>query len=61
MFENAGFKMEFENGQFYPIKEGPSSKSISSKLGTCEGQHCFTLAYQTPFQNNCFRTCVAST
>jgi hypothetical protein len=33
---------------FFFIKEGPTSKLNSSKLGTCEGQHSFTLDYQTP-------------
>ena len=49
-----------ENRRFQAIKEGLTSKPNSSKLGTCQGQHSFTLAYQTPFQNWHFWTCVAS-
>ena len=36
---------------------GPTLRPRSSKLGTCQG---FTLAHQTPFQNQHFRVCVAS-
>ena len=54
------FSIKVENKQLYPIKEGPTLKPNSSKLGTCQDQNSFTLAYQTPFQNMCFQTCVAS-
>ena len=49
-----------ENGQFQSISEEPTLKPNSSMIGTCQGQHSFTLAYQTPFQNRRFRSCVAS-
>ena len=48
------------NKRSLPIKEGPSLKPNSSKLGTCEGRNSFTLAYQTLFQNWHFWMFVAS-
>jgi hypothetical protein len=33
-----------ENIRFYLTKEGPTLKPSSLKLGTCQGQHSFTLA-----------------
>ena len=49
-----------EYGWFYPIKEGPSSKTTSSQLGSCRGQHSFTLACQSLLWNWRFWICVAS-
>ena len=42
-----------ENGWVYPMREGPSSKPNSLKLGTCQGQRSFTLGstYQIPLRN----------
>ena len=45
---------------FAMIKEGPTLKSSSSKLGTCQDWNCLTLAQQTLFQNQHLRMCVAS-
>ena len=50
-----------ENICLYSVKEGPTSKPNSSKLGTCQGQKSFTLAHQALFQNQCFQMCDAST
>ena len=47
-----------ENRAFQRIKEGPSSKPSSLKLGSCQGQHSLTLAYQPPFLNDCFERAV---
>ena len=43
-----------ENRRFSPIKDGPTSIPSSSKLGTCQGQHSFTLAYQLRFEIGVF-------
>ena len=49
------------SGHLYPLKEGPTLKPSSSKLGTCEGWNSFTMCCQSPFWNWHFRTYVAST
>jgi hypothetical protein len=53
---HAGLK----TNRFNPPKKGPTLNLNFSKLGTCQGQHSFTLAYQTIFRNRHFQTCVAS-
>lgn len=52
-FKDVGFEMGFgkprqknvglENERFKPMREGPTLKPSSSKLGTCHGQHAFYL------------------
>lgn len=37
------------------IKEGPTFKPKSSKLGTHQGQNSFTSGYHNPFKTNIFR------
>ena len=52
--------LELNIDGFNQNKEAPTLKPNFPKLGTCQRQHSFTLAYQTPFQNQGSRTCVAS-
>ena len=53
--------LELKMDVYSQKKRGPTLKPSSLKLGTCKGQNSFTLAYQSPFQNQHFRMCVAST
>ena len=53
--------IKVENEHFYPIKEGPTLKPSSLRVGTCQGQNYFTLVHQTLFWNKPCWMCVAST
>jgi hypothetical protein len=60
-----GFKLHFQldlkKTRFFTLdKERPTLKLSGSKQNTCQDQNSSILAYQTPFQNRCPWTRVAS-
>lgn len=56
---NLQSKLEVETDGFYCycFWKGPTLKLISSKLGTCQDQICFTMACHTLFSNKQFWIC----